>query len=130
MQLLVTIVVPFLASVLDNYILVLHISGSKFSLVKDASFMTPRTLDRRLEHIRASHIKILPHGAFLNFSPSPDPTPVYNHLEAHSPQCPSSWFQYDRFCVTPARAGTERAVALYCDSLGGIGVNGLCVISK
>ncbi|RUS81291.1 hypothetical protein EGW08_010933 [Elysia chlorotica] len=56
------------------------------------------------------------------------PTPVYNHLEAHSPQCPSSWFQYDRFCVTPARQGTERAVALYCDGLGGIGVSGLCVI--
>lgn len=56
------------------------------------------------------------------------PTPVYNHLEAHSPQCPSSWFQYDRFCVTPARPGSERAVALYCDGLGGIGVSGLCVI--
>ncbi|GFR72021.1 hypothetical protein ElyMa_003829200 [Elysia marginata] len=56
------------------------------------------------------------------------PTPVYNHLEAHSPYCPSSWFQYDRFCVTPAREGSERAVALYCDGLGGIGVSGICVI--
>uniref|UniRef100_A0A0B7APQ7 Uncharacterized protein n=1 Tax=Arion vulgaris TaxID=1028688 RepID=A0A0B7APQ7_9EUPU len=43
--------------------------------------------------------------------------------------CPRGWYQYERFCVTRGQGSSERAVALYCDGFGGIGIKGLCIIS-
>ncbi|CAG5116562.1 unnamed protein product, partial [Candidula unifasciata] len=43
--------------------------------------------------------------------------------------CPRGWHHYHHFCVTQGDGSTEKAVALYCGGLGGIGVNGLCIIT-
>ncbi|KAH9494932.1 hypothetical protein Btru_020820 [Bulinus truncatus] len=42
--------------------------------------------------------------------------------------CPNGWLHYERFCVTKGVGSSDRTVALYCDSFGGIGVKGLCII--
>ncbi|XP_059163396.1 uncharacterized protein LOC131946563 [Physella acuta] len=42
--------------------------------------------------------------------------------------CPLGWFHYQRFCLTKAMGKSDRAVALYCDGFGGIGIKGLCII--
>ncbi|BFY98291.1 hypothetical protein BsWGS_01331 [Bradybaena similaris] len=42
--------------------------------------------------------------------------------------CPGGWYHYEHFCVTQGQGSTEKAVALYCGGLGGIGINGLCII--
>jgi hypothetical protein len=42
--------------------------------------------------------------------------------------CPRGWYQYDRFCVARGHGSSDRAVALYCDGFGGIGIKGICII--
>ncbi|CAL1528738.1 unnamed protein product [Lymnaea stagnalis] len=55
-------------------------------------------------------------------------SPLQDNTESEKNPCPTNWFHYERFCVTRGAGASDRAVAIYCDGFGGIGIKGLCII--
>ncbi|XP_005108535.1 uncharacterized protein LOC101847527 [Aplysia californica] len=66
--------------------------------------------------------------AVLLFVLGIDCSPLHESLGGPGSLCPKGWYHYQRFCVAKGKGASDRAVAMYCDGFGGIGIKGLCII--
>ncbi|XP_055894865.1 uncharacterized protein LOC106066570 [Biomphalaria glabrata] len=55
-------------------------------------------------------------------------SPIQDATENDKRLCPEGWLRYEKFCVAKGIGSSDRAVAIYCERFGGIGIKGLCII--